>query len=104
MKKLFLFALIAILAVSACKESRKNISSAYKDNTEMVGALINNDFIDSNGLSKVIAANGDDAVILDMMLDYNKDPDAYIVDEGLVQTISKDMLKKKLLLLLNNLR
>jgi hypothetical protein len=104
MKKLFFFASIAIFAISACKESRKNVSGTYKNDTEMIGMLINNDLIDSGNLSKFIGVKGDDAVILEMILDYNNvnDPDKFAGNNG--KTISKDTLKKKILLLSNNLR
>lgn len=104
MKKLFFFTLIAILAISACKEYRKNVSGIYKTDTEMIGVLINNGLINLGDLSKLIIPKGDDAVILEMILDYNdvNDPDKFAGNNG--KAISKDTLKKKLLLLSNNLQ
>jgi hypothetical protein len=104
MKKSFFFGLMAILAISACKGSREDVSSTYKNDTEMIGLLINNDLINSDDISELIVTNGDDAVILEMILGYNdvNDPDKFIGNNG--KTISKDTLKKKMLLLSNNLR
>jgi hypothetical protein len=97
--------IITVLAVSTCGKKVQTVSGVYHlSGEEMAGALVNNALVETGDLPKYVDIKTDDAVVLEMILDYNETNDLEKFADNNGKAIKNDVLKRKMLLLVNNLR
>jgi uncharacterized protein YktB (UPF0637 family) len=97
---------VIVVSLTGCVQEKRNISSPYQTDTEKIEGLVNFSLIDSTELQKHMdkKMRPDEAVVLEMMLDYNMLNDDTKFSNNNGKEISNEDLKKRMLLLSNNLR
>ena len=104
MGRFILCAVIIAMGFIGCTPEHQNVSNMYHSDTARIQGLVNFSLIDSTELPQHIDPNPDDAVVLEIILDYNTANDDTKFANNNGKTINNAELKKRLLLLSNNLR
>ena len=103
-RNLILFILVVFI-FAGCKKENQPASDTYNSSTEMIQIFVNNSLIGSDELSTFIneRRSGDSAAILKMILDYNNENDKADFQKSIENVRSSNELKKKLLILSENM-
>jgi len=95
---------VIIVTLMSCVKENQSVSSPYQSDTERIEGLVNFSLIDSTELNEYTETRPDEAVVLEMILDYNTKNDNAKFSNNNGKEISNEELKKRMLLLSNNLR
>jgi putative intracellular protease/amidase len=106
MKRIAYCLLLTLFLVFAGCAKQKLVSGQYQRDEDRVEALINYSLIDSANLKNYVDPQDpqtDDAVVIEMILDYNEenDPDKFAENNGKI--IRSPELRKKMIILSYNL-
>jgi hypothetical protein len=103
-RKMVICLMTAVLvALNSCSMGKKPTPTQYQSDTNLAENLLNNSLIDSTNLQNYVDPHTDDAIILEMILDYNEESDKAKFSENNGKIINSPELRAKIIKLSNNL-
>jgi hypothetical protein len=106
MKRTLYFLILALFLVFEGCAKQKLVSDQYQRDEDRIEALMNHSLIDSARLKNYIDPldpQSDDAVVIEMILDYNEENDREKFAENNGKIIRSPELRKKMIILSYNL-
>jgi hypothetical protein len=104
MKRIMHYLLLTSFFIFACCAKQKLLGiDQYQRNEDLIEALTNYSLIGSTNLKNYIDTQTDDAVIMEMILDYNEENDKDKFAENNGKIIHSPELRKKTIILSYNL-